>query len=395
MLFPLRGGQVTLGRGTGAEIPLDDGYVSRAHALLRGTQEGYVLEDLGSSGGTTVNGRRLTGPHRLRHHDLLRFGPFVEARFEQLVDVDQTIVLPADSDATMLLTAPADVEVTRPVGTVPPPVPPPAEPAVASPPPPPPSEVPTSEAPVRKTTEPPPTEPPTTALPPVPPVRPTAAWPPEPPTTALPPVPPADPISAAYHHQVTVERDKAMRRAARTKRRAGWLMVAGLILLLAGGATYGWILLRYYTKVVPDTGRHPDTLRLFGDPVNGVPVGKIAFGVAIGGLVLLLVGIIVRIVAARRRRRARDLLVPFSAAPAPNPPSPAPRPARAATAGLPHGQPPPAQPPQSGYGQAGPAQPVTPPEQGQAQPHAPLPLPTYPPMTPMEPYPPRPGWPRL
>ena len=98
MLFSLGGGQAVLGRGAAADIPLDDGYVSRAHALLRGTHEGYVVEDLGSSGGTMVNGKRLTGPHRLRGDDMLRFGPIVEARFEQLVDVDETIVLPADSD---------------------------------------------------------------------------------------------------------------------------------------------------------------------------------------------------------------------------------------------------------------------------------------------------------
>ena len=111
-------------------------------------------------------------------------------------------------------------------------------------------------------------------------------------------MPPAAPLSsAAYHQQVMVERDKALRRAARTRRRAAWLMVTGLILLLAGGATYGWILLRYYTKVDPVTGEHPHTLRLFGDPVNGIAVGKIAFGVAVGGLALLMVGIILRIVA--------------------------------------------------------------------------------------------------
>ena len=311
MLFPLRGGQVMLGRGAAADIPLDDGYVSRAHAVLRGTQTGYIIEDLGSSGGTTVNGRRLTGPHQLRHHDVLRFGPFVEARFEQLVDVDQTIVLPAASDSTMQLAA-ADVDATRPVGPVPPPATPPAKSAVAFAPPPPPSEMPTSAAAALNT--------------------------------------PAPLSAATYHQQVMVERDKALRRAARTRRRAGWLMVAGLILLLAGGATYGWILLRYYTKVDPVTGEHPQTLRLFGDPVNGIPVGKIAFGVAVGGLALLLVGILLRIVAAGRRRRARNLLVPLSAAPGGHT---APPPAPVPTTPTPYGQPPYGQPPygQPPYGQ--------------------------------------------
>ncbi|MGZ4617243.1 MAG: FHA domain-containing protein [Frankiaceae bacterium] len=348
MLFPLGGGQVVLGRGAAADISLDDGHVSRAHALLRGTHAGYVVEDLGSSGGTSVNGKRLTGPHQLRGNDVLRLGPFIEARFEQSVDVDQTIVLPADSDLTIQLPAPADVDVTRPLRPGAPSAAPPSG-AVAFVPPPPPSEAPylaptsVSRAPSGAAA--------------------VSASAVEPPTTALPTVPPLPPVaplsSAAYHRQVMVERDRALRRAARTKRRAGWLMVTGLILLLAGGATYGWILLRYYTKVDPVTGEHPHTLRLFGDPVNDIPVGKIAFGVTVGGLALLLVGIILRIVAAGRLRRARRLLVPLSAMPGSHP---APPPAYAPAA--------------------------------QAPPGAPLP-PAYPPMTPMEPYPPRPGWPRL
>ena len=345
VLFPLGGGQVVLGRGAAADISLDDGYVSRAHALLRGTHAGYVVEDLGSSGGTSVNGKRLTGPHQLRGNDMLRLGPFFEARFEQLVDVDQTIVLPADSDLTIQFPAPADVDVTRPLRPVAPSAAPPSG-AVAFVPPPPPSEAPYLAP---------------TSVSPAPSVAATvSASAVEPPTTALSPVPPAAPLSsAAYHRQVMVERDRALHRATRAKRRAGWLMVSGLTLLLAGGATYGWILLRYYTKVDPVTGEHPHTLRVFGDPVNGVPVGKIAFGVTVGGLALLVVGIILRIVAAGRRRRARRLLVPLSAWPGSYP------------------APPPVYPPAA-----------------QAPPGAPLP-PAYPPMTPMTPYPPRPGWPRL
>ncbi|MGZ6870154.1 MAG: hypothetical protein ACXVHI_07615, partial [Frankiaceae bacterium] len=186
--------------------------------------------------------------------------------------------------------------------------------------------------------------------------------------------------TVSYHQQVMVERDKALRRAARTRRRAAWLVITGLILLLAGGGTYGWVLLRYYTTVDPITGAHPHTLRLFGDPVNGIAVGKIAFGVAVGGLALLMMGIVLRIVAGSRRRRARDLLVPMSAVSVPHP---SPSPGQAPYRQVPYSQAPYSQAPddQAAY--------------GQPQPGPPVPPPTYPPMTPIEPYPPRPDWPRL
>ena len=62
---------VVLGRDTSADIVLTDpsGEVSRRHAriVIRGTEA--VLEDLGSSNGTFVNGERLDGPYALRAGD--------------------------------------------------------------------------------------------------------------------------------------------------------------------------------------------------------------------------------------------------------------------------------------------------------------------------------------
>jgi len=365
ILFSLGGGHAVVGRGAAAEIPLDDGYVSRAHALLTRTPEGYVVEDLASAGGTMVNGERLTGQRRLHHGDVLRFGPNVEARFEQLADVDETVVLPADSNATMNLPVLADPDLTLPVAPVAP-VAPAAPAAPVAVPAPDPSPVPAA-TPAR--------------------------------TAALSPVPRMPTVS--YHQQVMVERDKALRRAARTRRRAAWLVIAGLLLLLAGGGTYGWVLLRYYTKVDPVTGAHPHTLRLFGDPVNGIAVGKIAFGVAVGGLALLMMGIVLRIVAGSRRRRARDLLVPMSAVSVPHPsPSPGQAPyGQAPYSQAPYDQAAYGQPPydQAAYGQPQPGPPVPPPTYPPVPPptYPPVSPPTYPPMTPIEPYPPRPGWPRL
>lgn len=54
--IPLTKAVVTLGRRLDNEVVLDDARVSRQHAQLRWRYGHYVLYDLGSKGGTTVNG---------------------------------------------------------------------------------------------------------------------------------------------------------------------------------------------------------------------------------------------------------------------------------------------------------------------------------------------------
>lgn len=70
----LTGGGVTVGKGPGNDIVLDDARVSRLHASLEKFAEGWCVNDLGSSNGTFVNGERIWGPHRLRHGDEIRVG---------------------------------------------------------------------------------------------------------------------------------------------------------------------------------------------------------------------------------------------------------------------------------------------------------------------------------
>ncbi|HXG44961.1 MAG TPA: trypsin-like peptidase domain-containing protein [Gemmatimonadales bacterium] len=55
--------------------PDQDLDVSARHAAVTRTGELYVLRDLGSTNGTWVNGRRLTGDHVLASRDRIRFGP--------------------------------------------------------------------------------------------------------------------------------------------------------------------------------------------------------------------------------------------------------------------------------------------------------------------------------
>jgi putative peptide zinc metalloprotease protein len=58
---PLAKPVTTIGRSAGNDLVLDDPSVSRAHAHVSRTSNGYVVEDLGSFNGTTVDGRLMHG----------------------------------------------------------------------------------------------------------------------------------------------------------------------------------------------------------------------------------------------------------------------------------------------------------------------------------------------
>ncbi|HEX5619154.1 MAG TPA: FHA domain-containing protein [Solirubrobacteraceae bacterium] len=66
---------VTLGRAPGSTVVLSDPSVSRVHARISaGNGEGVVLEDVGSSHGTYVDGVRVTGPVPLHDGAKIRLG---------------------------------------------------------------------------------------------------------------------------------------------------------------------------------------------------------------------------------------------------------------------------------------------------------------------------------
>lgn len=71
----------TLGRRDDNAYVVPDPRVSRVHAELRKEASAVILTDLGSSGGTQVNGADITGPTVVRHGDKVSFGP-VTATFE-------------------------------------------------------------------------------------------------------------------------------------------------------------------------------------------------------------------------------------------------------------------------------------------------------------------------
>ncbi|MDP9293126.1 MAG: FHA domain-containing protein, partial [Actinomycetota bacterium] len=63
-----------LGRSDEADIRLEDSFASSSHARLAPHGDVVVLEDLGSTNGTYLNGEPLRGPQPLHAGDKIRIG---------------------------------------------------------------------------------------------------------------------------------------------------------------------------------------------------------------------------------------------------------------------------------------------------------------------------------
>ena len=81
-IFSLSENELHIGRDANNEITINDAEISRRHARFVLQAGGYVLEDLGSTNGTFVNGRRISGPHALQPGETIRFGDNVTLSYE-------------------------------------------------------------------------------------------------------------------------------------------------------------------------------------------------------------------------------------------------------------------------------------------------------------------------
>lgn len=80
LAFPLEGRPVRIGRDAGSTIPIDDSRASRKHAVIEPAEPGvWVIQDLGSTNHTYVNGRPVTRAV-LREGDVIRVAS-TELRF--------------------------------------------------------------------------------------------------------------------------------------------------------------------------------------------------------------------------------------------------------------------------------------------------------------------------
>jgi len=285
---------LTVGREPTCDVRLDDPHVSRTHAALQRRGDTVYVQDLGSSGGTFVNGSPA-GRVALHHGDVVTFA-VVQARFEATPLVTEaTQAMP-----TQVAAWPAQAGNPPAHDRVPPA-------AAGAPPgqggaPPGRDEV----APGRG------------AGPVGDDVRPVG-----PPTQAEPA--PAGPVRYdigqqhgqvisnvgrdqynAHVQQVIQQRDSFLREVAATRTKARWLVWLGLLLFIAGFALFAAADLNFLKQIANDiqsNGTPPPPSNPLGRPIFGVPSGLLGWAMGAVGALMLVIGIVLHIVATSRRRR--------------------------------------------------------------------------------------------
>jgi predicted component of type VI protein secretion system len=112
-VYPLEAQEITIGRDSATSmVAINDAQVSRRHARMELRGNAYVIQDLGSTNGTFVNGTRISGMQVLNPGDTVAFGEGIVLAFEPAVDSNATIL--SGQSAQTLIPKPAPVAAPAP-----------------------------------------------------------------------------------------------------------------------------------------------------------------------------------------------------------------------------------------------------------------------------------------
>lgn len=125
----------------------------------------------------------------------------------------------------------------------------------------------------------------------------------------------------AYVQHIRQERASFAREIAATKTKASRLIWLGFIMWILGGGAYLWGILGFAAEMDASFNNPGDVHpRLFGPDAGGIPIGLIGFAIAFIGTLVLVVGIVLHVVAAARRRRLEESsAAPWNFSPPPVP----------------------------------------------------------------------------
>ena len=120
MVFDLTKDVTMLGRDVTNDIVLGDAEISRQHSRVSRTPGGMVLEDLGSTNGTFVNGDRLVSPRVMMSGDLVGLGENVTLTFESTApEAAATMMAPVARGGTPKPVPPGAAPPPRPAAAMP------------------------------------------------------------------------------------------------------------------------------------------------------------------------------------------------------------------------------------------------------------------------------------
>ena len=232
--------RLLVGRGDGCDVHFDDPYVSRRHARLERHGHDVYVQDLGSSAGTFVNGVAASGPHRLRHGDVVRFAG-IELRYATAEDrAAETRTAPGGTAAPV---SPVSYDIGYQRDGV------------------------------------------------------------------------FHNVGRDQYQYVMQQRESFLRHVAATRTKARWLIWLGFAFTVVGFAMFASGLLGFLSSIsdaVESGTEPPRTTSPFGGDVGGFPSGLVGWVLAAIGSFMIIVGIVLHVVAASRRRQVdRDYPMPF------------------------------------------------------------------------------------
>jgi pSer/pThr/pTyr-binding forkhead associated (FHA) protein len=102
------------------------------------------------------------------------------------------------------------------------------------------------------------------------------------------------------------QRDNLLREVAATRTKARWLVWTGLTMLVLGSGIFAAVDLNFLkpvSKGIQNPGSVPPT-DPFARSAGGIPIGLIGFAMAAAGMLLLIVGIALHVVATSRGKQA-------------------------------------------------------------------------------------------
>jgi FHA domain len=232
--IPLYKDYLVVGREHTCDVRFDDPRVSRTHAALQRHGTRVYVEDLGSSGGTFVNGAATTAARELHAGDVLAFAS-VTARLESgAVAADETSTMPA-STAEAAAVHQIDEQHAGVINNV------------------------------------------------------------------------DRDQYISYVQYVNQQRENFLREVAATKTKARWLAWTGFLMFVVGFGVFAAADLSFIKAIsdaIQNGSEPPQTTSPFGREIGGVPFGLAGWALAALGMILLVVGIVLHIIAASRRRRA-------------------------------------------------------------------------------------------